>query len=65
MKTPLAALAFAAATLCAGAALAQTRPQSPAPRTDVAAPPPVVGTVPAGQGQGQTRGTAPGLVAPH
>ena len=58
MKTPLAALAFAAAALCAatpgdGSALAQTRPQTPAPRTGVAAPPPAVGTIPAGQGQGQ------------
>lgn len=57
MKTPIAALAFAAAALCAGSALAQTRPQTPAPRTGVAVPPPAVGTVPAGQGQGQTRGT--------
>lgn len=56
MKTPIAALAFAAAALCAGSALAQTRPQTPAPRTGVAAPPPAVGTVPAGQGQGQRRG---------
>lgn len=49
MKTPLAALAAAAAlcatSLCAGSALAQNRPQTPA-----------VGTVPVDQGQGQTRG---------
>lgn len=56
MKTPIAALAraLAAAALCAnslyaGSALAQTRPEAPAPRTGVAPPPPAVGTVPAGQ----------------
>lgn len=65
MKTPLVALVFSAATWCAGSALAQTRPQTPAPRTGVAVPPPAVGTVPAGQGQGLTRGTAPGPVAPR
>jgi|GEM_PF-2955654 len=57
MKTRIAAVALAAAALCAGSTLAQTRPQAPAPRAAVPAPPPAVGTVPAGQGQGQTRGT--------
>ncbi|MDZ4364158.1 hypothetical protein [Brevundimonas sp.] len=62
MKTTITALTFAAATLCAttlcaGSVLAQTRPQTPAPRTGVASPPPAIGTVPTGQGQGQTRGT--------
>ena len=56
---PLALLAFSAAALCtatlgAGSALAQSRPQTPAPRTGVAAPPSAVGTIPTGQGQ--TRG---------
>lgn len=45
MKTPLAALAAAlcATSLCAGSALAQNQPQTPAPRTGVAAPPPAIG----------------------
>ena len=36
---PLGFIAFAAATLCAGSALAQSRPQTPAPRTGVATQP--------------------------
>jgi hypothetical protein len=62
MKTPVAALVLAAAALCAGSTLAQTRPQATAPRAAVPAPPPAVGTVPAGQGQGETRGTISGGV---
>lgn len=57
---PLGFIAFAAATLCAGSALAHSRPQTPAPRTGVATQQPVVGTVPADQGQRQTRGTETG-----
>lgn len=52
MKTPVAVLVLAAAALCTGSTLAQTRPRAAVP-----ASPPAVGTVPAGQGQGQTRGT--------
>ena len=62
MKTRIAAVALAAAALCAGSTVAHTRPQAPAPRAAVPAPPPAVGTVPAGQGQGQTRGTISGGV---
>ncbi|MBU3970613.1 MAG: hypothetical protein KKG54_07410 [Alphaproteobacteria bacterium] len=57
MKTRIVAVALAAAALCAGSTVAQTRPQAPAPRAAVPTPPPAVGTVPTGQGQGQTRGT--------
>lgn len=59
MKTPVTALVLVAITLCAGPTLAQTRPQAAAPRAAIPAPPLAEGTVPAGQGQGQTRGTAP------
>lgn len=60
MTTRIAALVLATAALCAGSVLAQSRPQAPAPRTGAPAPPPAVGTVPAGQGQ--TRGTVHGGV---
>jgi hypothetical protein len=59
MKTPIAALAFAAAALCAGSALAQNAPRGPAPRGGNTHPPAVRSVPPvqpAGVGAGAPDG---------